>query len=182
MNPITALKIFGPVVTALLLGWLVFSIGSDRGASKVQSKWDAQKRADAALVEAVKIQNSIDEAAHRTEDRRISNELANAKEKALIGNSANELALAKRLQDSAKRERLYRTQAESGTTERADLASHAAELDHLLSESLGLLEEGRILVELRDGQIRGLASQIINDRQLISGQSTVNENAAVYAQ
>lgn len=177
-----ALKIFGPIITVGLFIWLVFSIGSDVGASKVQKQWDKQKAADAAMVEKAKTQNAADEAAHREQDRRISDELVAAKEKAAAGNSANELALAGRLRDSDKRAALYRSQAEAGAVERANLAGHAAELDRLLSESLGLLEEGRVLVELRDGQIRALASQINNDRQLISGQSTANEDAAVHAQ
>lgn len=171
-----------PALTLGLAIWWVYSLGSSHGKAVVQAKWNAQKKLDDKLVEAEKAQNQKDEAAHRQEDRRISDELVAAKEKAAAGNSANELALADRLRDSDKRAALYRSETEAGAVERANLAGHAAELDRLLSESLGLLEEGRILVELRDGQIRALASQINNDRQLISGQGTADEDAAVHAQ
>lgn len=179
------LKILKYGLPALLLGlaiWWAYSLGSSHGKAVVQADWDAQKKLDEKLVEAIKTQNQKDEEAHRAEDRRISDELVAAKEQAAAGNAANDRVAAERLRNSEQRAALYRSQAEAGATERANLAGHAAELDRLLAESLGLLEEGRLLIELRDGQIRGLAAQINNDRQLISGQSTANGNDAAPAQ
>lgn len=172
LNWLTLLKYGAPALLLAGVGYGIYHSGSNHGKAVVQAQWDKQKAADAKMVEAEKAKNQKDETAHRAEDRKISDELVAAKEKAAAGNSANELALAGRLRDSDKRAALYRAQAEAGAVERANLASHAAELDRLLSESLGLLEEGRLLVELRDGQIRGLAAQIRNDRQLIEGSTT----------
>lgn len=176
------LKFGLPVLLVLGVGWYVYHLGSNHGEAVVQAKWDKQKAADAKMVADEKAKIAKYETAHRAEDRRISDELVSAKEKASAGNAANDRATAERLRSSDQRAAMYRSQAEAGATERANLASHAAELDRLLSESLGLLEEGRLLVELRDGQIRGLAAQINNDRQLISGQSTANGNDAAPAQ
>lgn len=176
------LKFGLPVFLVLMVGWYVYSLGSSHGEAVVQAKWDEQKKADAKMVEEEKARIAKDETAHRAEDRRISDELVAAKEQTSVRNAANDRRTAERLRSSNERAAMYRSQAEAGAVERANLASHAAELDRLLAESLGLLEEGRLLIELRDGQIRGLAAQINNDRQLISGQSTANGNDAAPAQ
>lgn len=172
---ISWLKILKFGLPAIALGltiWWVYSLGSSHGMAEVQAKWDAQQKADDILTAAIQKQNAIDEANHRAKDREISDELVAAKEQAAAGIAANQRAAAERLRSSNARASVYRAQAEAGAVERANLASHAAELDSLLSESLGLLEEGRLLVELRDGQIRALAAQITNDRQLIEGSAS----------
>lgn len=170
------LKIGLPILAVGLLVWYVFSLGSDHGKFVIQEKWDAQKQVDAKALADEKKKIASEEAIHRANDRKISDELASIKQTASvdIARVRNESAL--RLRDNAKRVDLYRRQAEAGAIERANLASHAAQLDRSLSEGIELVEELQATVELRDGQIRGLAAQINNDRQLItrSGQPDAN--------
>lgn len=170
----------GPFILAVfLLLWYVFSLGSDHGKSVVQKKWNVQKKVDAKALAAEKKKIASNEATHRANDRKISDELVSIKE-----NTASDIARirgesAVRLQYTTERANLYRRQAEAGAVERANLASYAAQLDRSLSEGIELVEELQATVELRDGQIRGLAAQINNDRQLItgSGQSDANSTA-----
>lgn len=176
-------KIGLPILAVGLLLWYIFSLGSDHGKSVIQAKWDAQKRVDAKALAYEKKKIASEEAIHRANDRKISDELVSIKQTA-TGNIARirgESAL--RLQDSNKRADLYRHQAESGAAERANLASYAAELDRSLSEGIELVEELQATVELRDGQIRGLAAQINNDRQLITGSGQPDaDSTAQYRQ
>jgi len=171
------LKVGLPILAIILLLWYCFSLGSDHGKSVIQEKWNAQKQIDAKALAAEKNKIASDEVIHRANDRKISDELASIKQDA-VGNIARirgESAL--RLQDSTKREHLYWRQAEAGAVERANLASYAAQLDRSLSEGIGLVEEFQATIELRDGQIRGLAAQINNDRQLITGSGQPDANS-----
>ena len=171
------LKIGLPILAVIATLWYVFSLGSDHGKSEIQGKWDAQKQVDAKALAAEKKKIASDEALHRANDRKISDELASIKQTTAgdVARIRGESAL--RLQDSAKREYLYRRQAEAGAVERANLASYAAQLDRSLSEGIGLVEELQATLELRDGQIRGLAAQINNDRQLITGSGQPDANS-----
>jgi len=171
------LKIGLPILAVGLLLWYVFSLGSDHGKSVIQGKWDAQKQVDAKALADEKKKIASEEATHRANDRKISDELASIKQAATgdIARIRGESAL--RLQDSTKRADLYRRQAEAGAVERANLASYAAQLDRSLSEGIELVEELQATVELRDGQIRGLAAQINNDRQLITGSGQPDANS-----
>jgi hypothetical protein len=163
------LKIGLPVLAIGFLLWHVYSLGSDHGKSMVQRKWDVQKQIDAKALADEKKKIALEEAIHRANNKEISDELASIKQTAIgdIARIRGESAL--RLQDSTKRADLYRRQAEAGAVEQANLASHAAQLDRSLSEGIELVEEFQAIVELRDGQIHGLAAQINNDRQLITG-------------
>ena len=171
------LKIGLPILAAITIVWYIFSLGSDYGKSIIQKEWDNQKQVDAEALANEKKRIASEEAIHRENDRKISDELASIKQTA-VGNIARirgESAL--RLQDSTKRADLYRRQAEAGAVERANLASYAAQLDRSLSEGIELVEELQATVELRDGQIRGLAAQINNDRQLITGSGPQDANS-----
>ena len=173
------LKIGAPILGVILLLWYVFSLGSDHGKFVIQEKWNVQKQIDAKALADEKKKIASNEAAHRNKDRKISDELASIK-KTSVGDIARiqgESTL--RLRESSQREYLYRRQADSGAVERANLASYAAQLDRSLSEGIGLVEELQATLELRDGQILGLAAQINNDRELIigSGQSDANSTA-----
>lgn len=164
------------VVLALGFVVTVYVQGRTHGINKIQAEWDAQKILDAkALKDA---QDKIDDAEDksRQESQRISDELAKVKEDAAAAVAAANVRTALRLRDSEGRAALYMRDAEAGATERANLASHAAQLDRSLSEGIGLVEELRATLELRDGQIRGLAAQITSDRQLISGQGKTDGN------
>jgi len=164
---LTIFKYAAPVVLILGLGYCTYDAGSDHGKAVVQKQWDEQKEADAKLVAAVKKENAAKETAHNAKDMEISNELADLKVKNATDLANVRIAADKRVSDSSKRESLYRSQAEGSAIERERLASHAAELDGLLAESVGLLQEGGLLIELRDGQLKQLAAQIESDRKLI---------------
>ena len=166
------LKFGLPVLLVLGIGWWVYSLGSAAGQASVQAKWDHQKQVDADAVKAEKDRIAKDETAHRAEDRKISDELVTAKETAAAAIADARTATGKLREDSSRRESVYRAQAEAGAVERANLASHAAQLDRALTEGVGLVQELNATLELRDGQIRGLAAQIRNDRQLIEGSTT----------
>ena len=173
------LKIGAPILGVILLLWYVFSLGSDHGKFVIQEKWDAQKQIDAKILIAEKKKIASNEAMHRANDRKISDELSSIKE-ITAGNVARIRSESSfRLHESSQRENLYRRQAEAGTIEQSNLASYAAQLDRSLSEGVGLVEELQATLELRDGQILGLAAQINNDRELIigSGQSDANSTA-----
>lgn len=172
MNWLSILKIAGPAFVVAFVGWMLFSFGSSHGQHLVQAKWDAQKAVDAEALIAEKANNERDETAHRAEDRKIADELVAAKETASAAIADARASTGQLRNDQAKRELVYRTQAEAGAVERANLASHAAELDRALTEGVGLVQELNATLELRDGQIRGLAAQIRNDRQLIEGTSS----------
>lgn len=171
------LKIGLPILAVIAVLWYTFSLGSDHGKAVIQGKWDAQKQIDAKALAAEKKKIASDEAIHRANDRKISDELASIKEITAgdVARIRGESAL--RLQDSTQREHLYRRQTEAGAVERANLASYAAQLDRSLSEGIGLVDELKATLELRDGQIRGLAAQINNDRQLITGSGQPDANS-----
>lgn len=179
------LKILKYGLPAIVLGlaiWWVYSTGSKHGRAEIQTKWDTQKKHDQEMIEKEKKKIAQDEQTHRAKDREIASELADLKQ-----DYADDIArirgdAALRLRDHEERAALYRSQAETGSVERANLASHAAQLDRALSEGIELVDELQATLELRDGQIGQLASQIHNDRQLISGQSNTDGNDAAHAQ
>jgi hypothetical protein len=175
-------KIFKIGLPILIIAFLIgdaYYIGSKHGKSVVQKKWDNQKQVDADALAFEKEKTDLEEIIHRANDRKISDALVSIKQTANgdIARIRSESAI--RLHDTTKRADLYRRQAEAGAVERADLASYAAQLDRSLSEGIELVGELRTTVELRDGQIRELAAQINNDRQLItgSGQSDADSTA-----
>lgn len=181
MIPATILKYFLryglPILALILVIWYVFSLGSKHGEANVQAKWDQQKKLDSQHIQSEQEKITKQEAQHRTNDRKISDELAKIKanEAGTIARIRGEYAL--RLQDSESRSSVYRVASEGGSSERAGLASYAAELDRSLSEGISLVEELQATLEVRDGQVKALSSQIINDRELINGSGKANEQA-----
>lgn len=168
------LKFGLPVLFLAGFVWGIYSLGSEAGANRIQKEWDASKAKDAKLVAEEKARLAKNEQAHRAADGKIVNELATLKQTYTgdIARIRGDNAL--RLRDSEQRAALYKAQAEAGSTERAGLASYAAQLDRSLSEGIGLVEELQGTLELRDGQIRSLGAQILNDRKLIDGSGELN--------
>lgn len=166
------LKLLPYLGAILLLGTIVgfiYHLGSNHGEAVVQAKWDHQKDVDAKFVAVEKAKIKVAEDTHNQQDRKISDELSNLKVAAAADHAriAGELAL--RLQNSAKREAVYRAASEGSAAERERLASYAAKLDRSLSEGISLVDELRATLEVRDGQLKALGAQIINDRQLMNG-------------
>jgi len=160
------------VVVGLVAG--VYSLGSSHGEAAISAKWQKQKDADAKFVEKTKAENQQKELAHNDKDRKISDELSDLKETAASDKAriAGELTL--RLRDSTHREGLYRVAAEGSAAERERLASYAAQLDRSLSTGISLVDELKAALAVRDGQIKALGSQILNDRQLLNGSGDKN--------
>lgn len=178
----TILKYGAPLLVAIGLVWGIYHLGSNHGEATIQAKWDHQKQVDADFVKTERAKLAVKEDAHAAQDRKISDDLAQAKINSVAAVAAARADTDRLRSDGAKREAVYRADAEGSATQRANLASYAAQLDRSLATGVGLVEELQATVELRDGQIRGLAAQINNDRQLISGQSTANGNDAVHPQ
>lgn len=170
------LKYGTPILAVFLLGWAVYSLGSSHGKQVIQTKWDHQKDVDAKAVAAEKTKIANQEALHNSKDKEISNELADLQATHDNAIAALRSQYADRLLDSTKRESIYRAKAEGTATERASLASYAAQLDRSLSQGISLVDEFQSTLEVRDGQIRALGAQILNDRQLINGSGSENGN------
>lgn len=165
-------KIAAPILLVLAVGYIVWAAGSHRGQDLVQAKWDKEReqRAKARAKEKADIAKA--EELHQKKDEEIVNALVQ-----LQTNEARDIAringeLAIRLRDSELRGERYRSASEGSATERSRLASHAAELDRALAEGVGLVDELRTTLEVRDGQLRSLGAQIQADRQLISGNGS----------
>ena len=148
---------------------VIFMMGHCSGSQNVQNKWNKEKLADASLVQKEKTIIQKDEAVSRTNDREIANELAEIKASAAADVARIRGKSAIRVRNSEQRTAMYRAASEGGAVERANLASYASQLDRALAEGVGLVDELRSTLEVRDGQIRGLAAQIVSDRQLING-------------
>lgn len=168
-NYLRLLPYLGAILAVVGLGWGIYHLGSNHGEAVIQAKWDHQKQVDAAFVAAEKRKIHKAELAHNDQDRKISDELSNLKVSAVADKAriAGELAL--RLRDSTKRESLYRAASEGSAAERERLASYATKLDRSLSEGISLVDELRTTLEVRDGQLKALGAQIVNDRQLMNG-------------
>lgn len=147
----------------------VYHYGSKHGEAEIQSKWDHQKAVDAKFVADQKTIIVGQQTVHDANDRKVSDDLAalQTKNAGLVATINGDTAL--RLQDATRRDSLYRAASEGSATQRANLASYAAELDRSLTEGIGLVDEEQAAIELRDGQIKALASQIMGDHQLING-------------
>ncbi len=146
-----------------------YFLGSSHGEARIQKEWNAQKDADAKLVQDEKDKLAYQEAAHREQIRKVDYALVEiaTNNAANIARINSESAL--RLRDSEQRASVYRAASEAGATERANLASYAAQLDRSLTEGIGLVDELRTTLAVRDGQIQAIGAQLQADRQLISG-------------
>lgn len=154
----------------LLMVTLVVTIyfwGSRNGQEIVQKKWDEQKVQDKKAYDKLKGEYDVLNRQHSYETGLLTSRLQAASQA-----HEDELArlndvYASRLQQSGKRAELYKRQAEAGTFECRNLASHAARLDESLEQGRQLVEELRSTVRLRDSQLIELGNQIRADRKLL---------------
>ncbi len=171
------LKFGLPIIGLGLIIWYIYSLGSKNGEANVQAKWNAERSLHKKYAEAEQTKINEQQMVHQQRDKEITNALAKINE-TQAGNTARiagEYAL--RMQDSARREALYRSQAEGTAVERTGLASYAAELDRTLSEGIELVDSFQTTLEVRDGQLRALGAQITNDRQLINGSGQTDADS-----
>lgn len=136
------------------------------GAASVQVKWDEQVKEHNEAMDVLKKHYATAEEAHRTENRRISYELSEARRTHEVDLANARVDYERRLQSSSARSVVYQRQAEAGALECRDLASHASRLDSSLEEGRSLVRELRTTLGLRDRQVKALSDQINNDREL----------------
>lgn len=142
--------------------------GHKAGEVKIQTAWDldAAKRDRAMNALLMKTRERDQQSA--TESVRIANDLSKTLDDAARAIADAHIASNKRLRQSEARARVYSGYAEAGPTERANLASHAAQLDKSLEEGRGLVEEFRITLGQRDREVVLLGQQIVSDRKAVS--------------
>lgn len=171
-------KAFWKVLPYLLATALILFLGSKlygyiyaRGAESVQVKWDEQERQRNETIQGIRDQYSRKEDAHRAINRKISNDLSQARLDAAADLAAAQREFDQRLRNSEARSAVYQRQAQGGAAERGDLAGHAARLDAALEEGVYLVEELQATLGLRERQVLALSEQIKNDRALIEGEA-----------
>ncbi len=166
-----------PVILLAGVFYGIYSVGYQAGEDKIQNQWNQQKEKDAKLVAEEKSKIAKDQATHSQNNRTIDYELAQAEKTHAVDVARIRSDNVIRLRDSEQRASLYRAASESGAVERANLASYASQLDRSLTEGIGLVSELRTTVEVRDGQIRALGAQILNDRELMNGSGSRYDGA-----
>ena len=143
----------------------------DLGRAEVLDHWNQEKLSTKKKVEELQTKLDIQTTKHRQEQQEIADEIAASK----IQHERDLAKLASdysgRLRSSEMRAELYRRQAQSGSIEQDDLASHAAQLDRSLEEGRSLVRELRETLGFRDQQIQSLSRQIYNDRALLEDAS-----------
>jgi len=172
--PFSLLKGFTPI------RWLVPGLGAialagtasyyliDFGEKRIQAKWDADKLAHIAETETLKNEIKIRESEHRAEVRGINTQLAEAARRHSSELTALRIGFSERLRESEGRAEVYQSLANSGSAQRTNLASYAAQLDRSVVEGRQVVGELRATIIQRDEQIRALGRQITADRELIS--------------
>lgn len=155
-----------PYLLVVVLGATMYFWGNSNGQSTVQKKWDNQKIEDQKATQKLQDKYNALQRNHSYEVGLLTSRLQTAE-----SNYASELARVSsdydsRMQQSERRASVYKRQAEAGTLECRNLASHAARLDNSLEEGRRLVEELRATVRLRDNQLIELGKQIQADRKL----------------
>ena len=156
-----------PYLLVVALAVTIYFLGSRNGQETVQKKWVDQKEQDKKAYDKLKGEYDVLNRQHSYETGLLTSRLQAASQA-----HEDELArlndvYASRLQQSGKRAELYKRQAEAGTFECRNLASHAARLDESLEQGRQLVEELRSTVRLRDSQLIELGNQIKADRKLL---------------
>lgn len=162
-----ALPYIAVAVAVFFLGSMTYNYVYGRGANSVQVVWDAEKASYAAEVNKLKGDYETLERSHRTRTRELTDELSQARQLHSEALAAAELDYTQRLQRSEQRAAIYQRQAQGGTPQCGDLASHAARLDASLEEGRFVVRELWEVVGLREREIHALSQQILNDRTLI---------------
>ena len=163
-------KLIAGIVVAALAAFIVYSIfnaGVAIGSARVQASWNAQKEADQQRIDDLKEEIKQQEAIHQTDTTRISDELAEAKQKYTEDLADLRSEYEQRLRSSGNRADHYQRQARGSAIERDNLASHAARLDASLEEGRSVVRELRATLGLRDKSLILLGQQITADRELL---------------
>lgn len=159
------------------LFYYVYSLGADHKANELELEYQAKRNAHEEEVRKLEERIATNEKAHRRTSQLISDQLASLREDNSRMVAALRSGFALRLRESEDRAALYERMSEAGAVERANLASHAAQLDRALEQGRLLVGELRSTLAERDGQVRLLGDQLRADRELISntGSTTISE-------
>jgi len=155
-----------PIVLGVALLATLYFWGNTNGQDTVQKKWDEQKKEYQKATNQLQDKYNVLERNHSYEVGVLTTRLQEAE-----SNYTSELARVSsnydsRMQQSERRAKVYQRQAQTGTSQCTNLASHAARLDSSLEEGRRLVEELRATVRLRDSQLIELGNQIQADRTL----------------
>lgn len=156
-----------PYLLVVALVVTIYFWGSRNGQESVQKKWDEQKVQDKKAYDKLKGEYDVLNRQHSYETGLLTARLQAASQAHEDELARLNVVYASRLQQSGKRAELYKRQAEAGTFECRNLASHAARLDESLEQGRQLVEELRSTVRLRDSQLIELGNQIKADRKLL---------------
>lgn len=154
------------VLGVLCLGYAVYSVGHKHGSSKIQAKWDAERKGHEIAVVTLQKQINELENINRFENKRIDDVLSKANKEYAFALATLQSEYSVRLRLSEGRVSSYRRLSEGGTAEREYLANHAAKLDGTLEEGRSLVRELREAVGQRDKELNVLSEKIKNDQRL----------------
>lgn len=169
--PWSALLKYGlPLLFAVFIIHRVVSYWINEGEENIQAKWDAAEKAYTKDIDALKVEINARERNHRTKANEISSRLAEAETKYAAELAGLRGSYTLRVRESTDRAKTYERMSESGATERANLASYAAQLDRSLVEGRQVVGELRSTLIQRDQQLIEVGKQLQADRELIGVQ------------
>ena len=146
----------------------IWSMGNTHGKEAVQSQWNQEKLARATATQLQEDLNAALEAANRLTTEKVNNDLAEAKATHAVALANIKHDYADRLRTSEQRAAIYKREAESGSSQCRDLASHTAELDRSLEEGRSLVRELRETLRLRDDSLTAVGVKLLADRKLLT--------------
>lgn len=164
---IKILETLGLVSVIFVAGFL---FGSNHGKLEVQHKWDNEKLGYQEQIAELQRQVIIGQAIHAKKLKQVEDKLREADQTYTKAIAAGHREYNARLQQSEARSKVYQRAAEGSPVERDNLARHAAELDRSLEEGRSLVRELGETLRLRDTQLQQVGEQLINDRNLFTGQ------------
>ena len=135
---------------------ILFSLGSYQYGKEVE------KKESAAVAERLRQFHEIELESYIKNSREVSKLFEEVKRKHEKDLDAVKRDYTNRLRKSEQRAERYLQQAQGSTTDQYDLASHAAKLDRSVEEGRRLVTEFRSTLELRDSQVKSLATEITN--------------------
>lgn len=160
---VAAIAIMG--ATAFGLYW-TYSLGSTNGKAEVQALWNKDIEQRTKVINDLLAKIQVAEFDNRVLNKRIDDDLVQSRKELAIALNAANTEYTTRLRLSESRASTYKRMSESGTSERTDLANHAAELDRSLEEGRSLVRELRETLGQRDKELTALTERIKNDQRL----------------
>lgn len=164
---VKAIPYLAVTAVVLFLGSCVHQNGVKQGKSEVQAEWDKDTKKREAVVAKLKAEYEDKERSHRNEVDALQTALAKASTEYAAALARNNAEWVGRLRNSETRSATYQHMSQSGPTQCASLANHAAKLDLALTGGISLVERLRATIKLRDEELITLARQINADRSLI---------------